>query len=346
MNRKLVASVLALFTIGVPALFVRPALGAEPDGYKPQQKQQPPAQASEGESKAAMKVEAAADTAAKLQAAAEFLKKYPKSTLRPKVAGYLATEINKTADNSQKITFFENMLTVFKEPTDADIINPVLFDAYLKADPPRAEAAFKLASDVVARDPNDLTSLTQIAILGVDQARKGNAKYVPQGLQSAEKAIKLIESGNKPANFDDARWSEYQTKWLPFLYQSAGLMTMVTGNKEESRSKLEKSASLNPSDPFTFLLLGSLANEEYQDLAEKHKNQAAGPLKDSLLDQAQRKMDQVIDLYAHAVALAEGNPPYQRLHDQILGDLETYWKYRHAGSLDGLQQLIDKYKKP
>ncbi len=57
-------------------------------------------------------------------------------------------------------------------------------------------------------------------------------------------------------------------------------------------------------------------------------------------------MDEVIEFFAHAVGLSEGKPAYQQLHDQILQDLQAYYKYRHGGSTDGLQQMVDKYKMP
>jgi hypothetical protein len=109
-------------------------------------------------------------------------------------------------------------------------------------------------------------------------------------------------------------------------------------------TRLEKSASLNPKDPFTFVLIGSIYNEEYRQAAEKHRTQGQGPLRDSLLKEAYAKMDQVIEYYARAVALAVGRPDYQKLHDDILQDLKQYYSFRHGGKTDGLQQLIDKYK--
>ena len=92
-------------------------------------------------------------------------------------------------------------------------------------------------------------------------------------------------------------------------------------------------------------LLAYLANDEYKQVAEQHKAQSPGPLKDELLRQAHAKMDQIIELYARAVGLSEGNALYKQLHDQVLEDLQTYYKYRHAGSTDGLNELISKYKK-
>jgi hypothetical protein len=88
-----------------------------------------------------------------------------------------------------------------------------------------------------------------------------------------------------------------------------------------------------------------MVNEDYQQLAQQHKSLSPGPLRDTVLKQAHVKMDDVIEMFARAVGLSEGNAAYQQLHDQIFKDLEAYYKYRHGGSTEGLQKLIDKYKK-
>lgn len=299
--------------------------------------------ASEGEQKALAKIEASPDVAAKLVAAGEFIKKYPKSTLRSKVVSYVAQEVGKIADGTQRITQLESLLTVFKEPTDADVINPILVDSYFSAN--RWDDGFRVASTYLAKNPNDLAVLTQVTIEGVEQAKKSNPKFVPQSQQYGIKAIEIIEAGKKPDAFDDARWSEYQTRWLPTLYQSLGMLSLMTGNKPDARAKLDKAVSLNASEPFSYVLLGTLVNEEYQQLAQQHKTLSPGPLRDTVLKQAHDKLDEVIELYAHAIGLSEGNPAYQQLHDQLLQDLQAYYKYRHSGSTDGLEQLIAKYKK-
>lgn len=299
---------------------------------------------SDAEQKALAKVESAPDVAAKMAAAGEFIKKYPKSTLRPAAVGHIAQEVSKIQEPAQQITQFESMLTVFKEPSDGEIINPILIDMYFKAG--RPDDAFRVASAYLAKTPDDITVLTQAALEGVEQAKKREPKFAQQSLQYGTKAIELIESGKKPDTFDDARWGEFQSRWLPTLYQSLGLLAMMMGNKTDARARLDKAASLNARDPFTFVLLGSMLNDDYQQLAQQHKAAAAGPVKDSILKQALAKLDEVIELFAHAVGLAEGKAAYQQLHDQILQDLQSYYRYRHGGSSDGLQQLIDKYKMP
>jgi hypothetical protein len=65
-----------------------------------------------------------------------------------------------------------------------------------------------------------------------------------------------------------------------------------------------------------------------------------------LLKKANQILDQVIEHYARAAALAEGKPQYQPLRDQVMLDLTTYYKYRHNSSIDGLQKYIDGYKVP
>ena len=299
---------------------------------------------SDGEQKALAKVEAAPDLAARLAAASEFVKKFPKSTLRSKLVSYIAQEIGKIPESAQRITQLEGALTVFKEPSDAEVISPILIDLYFKEN--RPDDGFRVASAYLAKTPNDVAVLTQTALEGVEQAKKKEAKFAQQSLQFGGKAIEIIESGKKPEMLDDAKWTEYQTKWLPVLYQSIGLLSMTMGNKTDARAKLDKAASLSRKDPFTFLLIGSMLNDDYQQLAEQHKAASAGPVKDTILKQAHAKLDEVIEFFAHSVALAEGNPSYKPLHDQVLQDLQAYYKYRHGGSTDGLQQLIDKYKTP
>lgn len=299
---------------------------------------------SDAEQKAVAKIQAAPDLAAKIAAAGEFVKKYPKSTMRSKVVTYVVLEANKIDDAAKRVTQLENAQAAFKEPSDAQVIAPILIEAYFTQN--RFDDLFRVASDYLARNQADLAILTRVSLIGVDQAKLRNAKFAAQSQQYGAKAIEIIESGKKPDAFDDAKWTEYQTRWLPQLYQSLGMLALLTGNSAEARTRIDKSVALNSKEPFTYVLLGSLLNDEYQKLAEQHKSMSSGPMKDSVLKQAHAKLDEIVDAYAHAVGLAEGNETYKQLHDQILQDLQSYYKYRHGGSTDGLQQLIDKYKQP
>jgi hypothetical protein len=310
---------------------------------EPRQDQSKEPKVSDAENQALKKIIDAPDAATKLQAGSEFVKKYPKSAKRSEVARHLAGEIGRAPDAAQQISLAESYLTSFNQPEEAALVNHLLIDAYVKSS--RLDDAFRVAASIVEKNPNDVVVLTQMAIIASEELKRNNPKYIQQSQNYGMKAIELIEADKKPDTLEVTRWSEYKTRWLPQLYQSLGLVSYLSGNKADAKGKLEKAASLNATDPVTFMLLGSMINEEYQQLAEKHKTMSAGPGKDDTLKEAHTKMDLVIEAFARAVALSEGNPQYQRLHDQLLQDLTAYYKYR-KGSTDGLQQFIDKYKKP
>jgi hypothetical protein len=297
----------------------------------------------EAELKAAQTVETAADATAKLAAAEVFVKKYPKSAARKNVAGYIADQIRGEKDPSQKLMLAQRALTIFTEESEASDIEPSLIDAYLKLN--KFDEAFNEGSAFLTKNPENIQILINLAIIGTEQAKQRNAKYVTQSRQYGLKAIELLEADKKPPTMEDAVWGRYKAM-LPQLYQEIGLISLIQQNPTDAKAKLEKAAKLSPGDPFNYVLLGGITNDEYQSVAQTYKNMPDGKARDDMLTKANQLIDKVIDQYARAVALSEGKPEYQKLHDQIMQDLTSYYKYRHSSSTEGLQKLIDGYKTP
>jgi hypothetical protein len=300
-------------------------------------------QASDAEVKAAQAVQAATDITTAVAAVGEFVRKYPKSSLRPQVAGIVAGKLSAVPDPAQRATLAEEALKVFDKPDEVAFIHPVLVDAYVDAK--RWDDAFRVGGVWLEKSPNEVRGLTQLALIGIDQARLGNAKFMPQSQQYAVKAVELIEADKKPEGMLDADWVAFKKDWLPRLYQSLGMLAYVSKNPAEARAKLEKSVALGSTDPTAYALLADMSDQEYSDNALKINAMKAGAEHDAALKQAYEKLDKVIELYAQAVALSEGKAGYEKMHDQLLPALTGYYKYR-KGSTEGLQQLIDKYKKP
>lgn len=282
------------------------------------------------------------DIAGKFKAASDLVKKYPQSSLRSKAAADLADEVSGVKDPTQKLTLAQQYQSIFNEPAEQQVITPVLIEALAGAN--RLDEAFSKGADFLTRNPDSLYVLVQLAALGTDQAKQKNLKFIPQSVQYGMHAIELIEADKKPAGIDDAGWMKYKSAQLPSLYQSMGILELVKGNNAEAKARLAKASELAPVDPFNYLLLSGMLNDEYQNEAQKYRTIPSGPPKDEALKKVLGLLDQVIDSYARLIALAEGNERLATVRVQYLQDLESYYKYRHNGSTEGMKQLIDKYK--
>jgi hypothetical protein len=326
-----------------PATFDAPPQDGQPKDKKKEKKEKPPT-VPEPELKAAKAIEAAADVPAMLAAASAFFEKYPKSPLRPQVAPLVAERVGRIEDPAQRIAQSESYLKLFTAPGDAELVQPQLLTAYTAAN--RLDDAFALAPNVIDKSPDPVAAMINLTRGGLSEARNQNLKYVAPSRQMALKAIALIEGGKKPETVSDATWNDYKTRWHGQLYQWVAMLSLAEGDKADAKSRLASAIGLSPRDPINYVLLVEMVNGEYQRLVQMHKAAAAGAEKDALLKQAEAQLDEVIDAYAHAVALTEGNAQFDTMRVGLKADLESYYKYRHNNSADGLQALIDKYKKP
>ena len=298
--------------------------------------------APEAEVKAIEAISSAPDAAAKLTQAEAFVKKYPKSTLRPQVVQVLSGEIGRVTDAAQRLALGERFLKTFGNDPDSDRMKGLVLDDYVIAK--RVDEAFTFGTGILSKEPENLAVLSTLALAGTEEARKQNTKYATQALQYGVKAIELIETNKKPANMDDAYWT-YHQGLLPQLYLNMGALAVAAGKPAEARPRLEKAIQLNPTEPTAYVFLGGLTDDEYRAAAEAYQTMSAGPNAQAALKKATDLMDKVIDLYARALGLASGRPEYKAMYDQVLESITPYYRYRYK-STTGLQPLIDKYKAP
>lgn len=308
-----------------------------------QQAQTPTTMVPEAEAKAAKAVELAKDVNAKFVAAEEFVKKYPTSKARPQIAEHTASQIYAVTDPAQKVALAQKFLTLFNDPTEAKLVKPALIDAQVQLK--QFDQAFDNGASYLAGDAEDVQIRIMLAIAGADLARGQNLKYVKASREYGAKAIELIEADKKPAALDNQTWVK-EKAMLPALYQQVSVMSLLDQQPAEAKVILEKAVKLTPADPFNQFLLGSIANMEYQTLAQTAQALPSGKSKDEMMPKVHAQLDKVIEYFARTVALATGNPQYQQLTTQVLADLTVYYKYRHNNSDEGLQKYIDGYKLP
>ncbi len=313
---------------------------------KQQSKDKAP-QISEGEQQAINKISAASGVAEKLKASADYLKKYSKSSQRPRIAGYVADEIGKVTDSAQRISLIESYTKTFNQPDEADLVKPNLIDSYLNAS--KFDEAFNEAGKYLEKHPDDVLVLTQLAWAGANQAQKQvqsgqpvNQAMLQKASQAGAKAVELLEADKKPEKMDPTFWNNYRNSWLPRLYQAQGVILYASNDRTAAKEKLEKAVGLDPYDAPTLMLISAIVTDEYQQIAQKYQTEK----KQSQLDQAMQRMDELIDYLARTAAATEGNAQYKTVNEQIMGNLKDYYSFRHQGKTDGMKELVQKYKKP
>ncbi len=303
-----------------------------------QDKKEP--QISSAEADAAKKVQAAKDIPAKFKAAEEFMKKYAKGAARPKVAIYMSGVIADVTDGKQRLGYIENYNKIFNDDSEHELIVAAHVDALAITD--KVDEAFALSPKAFEKSSDNVMLLTQLTIKGTQQVQRQQMQNADATKNYGKQAIYLMENNKKPEWMKDEDWQKFKTQYLGELYQSIGLVAYANKDAVESKTYFVKSTEANSANPFSFVMLGELANMDYQTLAQEY-NVASGAAKDAALKKAEAQLDQVIDYYAHAVGLMLGKPQYQAMHDQVLPSLQEYYKYR-KGSTNGLQELINKYK--
>ena len=302
-----------------------------------------PQEASGAENAAIKKLNEATDPALKLDAAAEFVKKFPKSAKRLEIANHVAGKIDDLPDAAQRVTLAEKSLTIFTLPDESDVLTRSLLDAYLTAE--RAADAFRVAAAWLAKHPDEADLMRRLAITANNESIKGNNAFIVQGRDYAMKAIAQHEANRPIPGLDAAAWTDYKTKYLPGLYRESALLALRAGDRATAKTSAEKAVALKSSDPIVYIVLSDIANEEYNQRVRQNQAMAAGAEKSADVKEVLKLLNNLVELYAQTVAMAEGNAQFAEAVKVVRSDLETYYKYLHK-STDGMQALIDKYKKP
>ena len=278
---------------------------------------------------------------AKTKAAAEYAKKFPKGVKRAEVAGTIANEIYKIQDNNLKIKAAEEYSKMFNQPGEPDLVRPSLIEAYFATN--KFDQALDESAKYLEKNPEDVTIHVQITWAGATQTQKQAAspKLMKAAVDSAAKGAELMEADKKPGWMADDKWKDYKNSWLWRLYAARAVVLNQNGQKAEAKESAEKAIGLESNDLGTLLLLVNLSNDEYQTIAQKYQTEK----KPELMDKALEKMDEVIDWLARGVAACEGNAQLKATQDQLMDNLKQYYSFRFNGKLDGLQSMVEKYKK-
>jgi hypothetical protein len=298
---------------------------------------------SGGEREMAQKIDKAKGTEAKLQAAAAFLKKYPQSPLRGQIADGLAREIAETTDHQAKGSLAQTFLEIFNLPEEAPLVTASLLNSYINTG--QTQDAMRLGADWLVKHPDDISVMQNLTILASGEAIKGNNAFIAQGRDYGAKALALLEADKMPAGADAAKWPNFKTAALVSLYRETGVLAFKAGDNAAAIPLLEKAVALNSPDAAIYFLLSDLLNDVYE-LRAKESIVASAADKAAATQRAEAALDRVIEAYARAIAFTDGKAEFAPANAAFRERITPYYKYRHRNSTDGMQQLIDKFKKP
>lgn len=205
--------------------------------------------------------------------------------------------------------------------------------------------AYAQAKQVLADDPNNVKVLIPLgysAFIASTESR--NENFNADAINYATKAIQLIESGRAPDT-----WSPFKNKEdvLASLHYALGFYQLKT-SPDLAIVQLIKAAqgdSDRKTAPSTYYYLAlAYQNGPYKKLSEdyskRYGNQAESPESKAALENVNKVLDKIIDAYARAVALAGNDPQHQNAKTQWMARLTELYKFRHAGSDIGLNELI------
>ncbi|MBK6316585.1 MAG: hypothetical protein IPF53_20450 [Blastocatellia bacterium] len=339
MNRIFIAAALMAFALGAGAAPIVLA-GIAQDPATQGTINVPPE-----ELKAYGPIKAAKTVDETFKAAAAFTAKYPKSAAVAQIPYDLAAAIEKTPKDEARLAINERFKQTFPGHELGLELDRRMADYYL--DKGDLASLMKVCDAYLAKHPDDTRTHYLMLRVSVDALKKNDSSHLPSGKEHGAKAIALLESPTRTADFvTDAEWTAFKAENLALAYQSYGLIALVTGDAPGASSYITKASEVAPTDPFNFFLLANIRYSDYEVAAKAFNDKI-----DKTTDDAKKKLevanaaqDQVIAVLLKSVALSEGKQEYAGVYAQANGMLEDMWKGRHGGKLDGLADAVKAAK--
>jgi hypothetical protein len=338
-NRTLFAGALVAFVLGAgtaPPVLAGSAWQAATQGT---------INVPQDELKAYAPIKAAKTVDEAFKAAAAFTAKYPKSAALPQIPYDIAAAIEKNPKNEARLAMVETFKQTFPGHDLGLDLDRRMADFYLeKGD---FASLMKVCDAYLVKHPDDTRTHYLMLRVSVDALRKNDNAYLATGKEHGAKAIALLESPTRTADFaDDTEWTQFKTENLGLAYQTYGLLSLVTGDPAGATSYITKASTVAPKDPFNYFLLANIRYTDYEAAAKEYNAKIDKQTDDAKkkLEAANAAQDRVIEVLVKSVALAEGNPEFGGVYAQALGMLEDTWKARHGGKLDGLTDAVKAAK--
>ncbi|PWT95011.1 MAG: hypothetical protein C5B55_01825 [Blastocatellia bacterium] len=241
-------------------------------------------------------------------------------------------------DNDQYSKYIQQWVGLF-EREDRKLKLPVL----IYNDKNFAEA-FKVGGQILADEPEYLKAHIDLGYAGFLAATTTkNESYNTEAIAHARKAIQALESGKTVTD-----WAPFKGKddTLAYLYYS--IASLLKSSPDQVIDPLLKALQFDTelkkqASTYSYLAFG-YESGPYRTMSTAYQTQYANkpetPESKAALEKLNVIIDHMIDAYARAVAAAGSDPKYAQAKTAWMGTLTSYYKFRHADSDAGLNDLI------
>jgi hypothetical protein len=267
----------------------------------------------------------------------------------------LAKSFSEKYPSSQFIKYVKGKADAIEKAKVYAAFQKTLEDYYKGApDAAKLDALLGAGDAVQAKFPDDHYVVTQLALATGGGVLGGYYKDTAKAQALAERALKLIESTTPPRkDWPQADWDKFRTQGVSSLtlYQGLFQLRQPTPNVEQALVYLNKVTSNKdwPSakEPATYMLRAEANNTTYEKLSEEYSalstDDKAGEKGKALLAKIEPVVDVLIDDYARALAVANKNN-MAALAEDIRPRLESFWKFRNGGKLDGMLEYVKHFE--
>jgi tetratricopeptide (TPR) repeat protein len=204
--------------------------------------------------------------------------------------------------------------------------------------------AYSTGAKILSDEPNYLRAQIDLGYAGYLAASAKNESFNATALDYARKAIRAIESGEKPNE-----WAPFKGKddTLAYLNYAVGYLTLKT-NPDQALEALIKAAQFDSDikkTPSTYYFLAvAYESGPYKTMSTAYQtnfaNKPETPESKAALEKLNVVMDRIIDAYARAIAAAGTDAKTEQSRKEWLTQMSTYYKFRHDGSEAGLTEFI------
>jgi hypothetical protein len=242
------------------------------------------------------------------------------------------------AGEEQITNYLKNFVTLYQKSARKGQVADLVYNKkdYAKA--------FELGRQVLAEEPDYLKTYIDLGYAGYFAAISGNTSFLNDSLNYSTKALELIQAGKAPDDWKPFSGKDETIAWMNFIIGTG----KITNAPAEAIPFFIKAATIEgpfKKSPQTYSLLGQAYEvgvyaKQFEEYNRLYKDKPETPESKLALENINQVIDRVIDAYARAVSLAGTDPKNQKIKDESLKSLTTWYKFRNNDSEAGLNEMV------